>query len=233
MGLLIAAKAGVHAATAPRRPAARIWRAIASVTDHDFSMLCTALTWMPAHTAPSAIGERLKSNGKPVSAPEWRANQLADCLAKSAAHESPERTAAAKGIHAAQQVLLHAASQLGCVTLAANNHEVCVTKADGTTCTVTRRDATAPSARRHVAVPPRPPTASPVLPPPVPTVQLPTIARRSSAAAEHRRECSTRDQQQVQRLLGDMRLSPAVGPPAADRLAALRQRIAARQHAQR
>ena len=43
------------------------------------------VVWMPAHKTHLAIGSVHLSNGVPLSATDWRANRLVDCLAKAAA----------------------------------------------------------------------------------------------------------------------------------------------------
>ena len=68
------------------RPLARVWTMIAAALDGDVSLLASgrALIWMPAHGPVSSIGHALKSDGQEVTAIDWRANRLADALAKSA-----------------------------------------------------------------------------------------------------------------------------------------------------
>ena len=141
MALLNTAAAEAEAATAARRPIARIWRAIVEMLDGDLRNLRGNLVWMCAHTSSDMIWQRQKSNGLLVTAPEWRANQLADKLAKQGAQESPLSVRIDRTVKLAQDAILHAAAQLGCVTLAANSYRQSVWKADGTCCTVTRRDS--------------------------------------------------------------------------------------------
>ena len=47
--------------------------------------VATPVVWMPAHTAAGAIGSACDSKGRRVTALMWRANRLADGLAKQAA----------------------------------------------------------------------------------------------------------------------------------------------------
>jgi len=87
-------------------------------------MLLDKLVWMPAHTSATLDHVRVKSNGRSLTTAEWRANQLADTLAKRGALVSPFRNEADKVIKAAGGALQQAAARLGAVTLAANVHMV-------------------------------------------------------------------------------------------------------------
>ena len=50
------------------------------------SEISSLLTWIPAHgSASSTIGIALRSDGRQVSAVDWRANRLVDAAAKAAA----------------------------------------------------------------------------------------------------------------------------------------------------
>ena len=77
-----AAWVGTEAATAANRPNARIWWHISRCVDDDFGQLRRRIVWLPAHTACDAVGARYKSDGTKIRVAEWRANQLADALAK-------------------------------------------------------------------------------------------------------------------------------------------------------
>ena len=107
MALLDAAAAGLAAATAAGRPTARVWNAIAGALDGDLRGLRSSLVWMPAHTSCDAIGCRRKSDGRRVTVAEWRANQLADKLAKLGAPQTPASLRIDKTIRLAQSALLH------------------------------------------------------------------------------------------------------------------------------
>ena len=132
LGLLVAAKAGPYIATGSKRADARIWKLIDSVTGDDFKALAKVLVWMPAHTTASEARLRAKSNGKELTAAEWRANDLADKLAKKGAISSPLREDADAAIKNAGGALVQIAARLGTVTLAANQHRVDFLKPDGT-----------------------------------------------------------------------------------------------------
>ena len=85
-GLLDAAKPGVGPSTGPQSKLARSWKMIANVLDDTarWSELASCLVWMPSHTSRDEHLNRLKSDGTPLSAIDWRANRLADANAKAA-----------------------------------------------------------------------------------------------------------------------------------------------------
>ena len=142
VGLLTAAKIGPAAATKGRKADARIWRLIDGITGDSFNQLRQALVWMPAHTSASGAVGRTKSDGKLLTTAEWRANNLADRLAKKGAANTPMRIAADKTIKAAGTALLQSAARLGVVTLAANCHKTQYLKENGETAVRVSRDST-------------------------------------------------------------------------------------------
>ena len=142
LGLLRAAEAGFNAATSPKMANARIWKLISELLDGQASQLRRALVWMPAHTSVDQCMHRQRSDLKLVTAVDWRANQLADALAKDAAVDDPGRRAAAKYINSSKRALLHHAVVLGMTTHAANNHEVIREDAAGMMKKVLLRDST-------------------------------------------------------------------------------------------
>ena len=152
-GVTLAARAGSAAATSPRRPAARIWREIAELVANDFSQLRRNVVWIPAHTSAESIDSRRRSDGRRLTTSEWRANQLADALAKMAAPRTALRDEAAAKIRVAGKALVHAAAQLGVVTHAANNHKVSEVGRDGELRVVTKRDSTTVRRARPVDTP--------------------------------------------------------------------------------
>ena len=78
---------GREAATNAQRPLARVWTAIFSCCeDALLQHLDAMLTWGPAHTSWASLGSRLRSDGKPLTATDWRANGIADGAAKMAAY---------------------------------------------------------------------------------------------------------------------------------------------------
>ena len=102
------------------------------------------LDWMPAHTSAANAASLKKASGKKVSIIDWRANNLADHLARQAAEANapPKRTM--QLVKHATDMVKCAAAKLGLVTWAANNHTTAVTQPDGTTKNVVKRDACDP-----------------------------------------------------------------------------------------
>jgi len=191
-----AAWAGVYAATAASRPTARIWRRISHCVNGDFGQLRRRIVWMPAHTACEAVGARRKSDGTAVQVTEWRANQLADALAKLGAGSSEYRAKVGQLIADARTALQCSAARLGEVTRAANNHREQVACADGSLKWVTRRDSAAkpPAASAATLRPAQPepprqgsaaaPTARAALQRPAPTVPPAAAAAAEAALGE-------------------------------------------------
>ena len=157
--LVNAATAGPAAATGPKRPTARIWAEISDLLGRDFASLRANLIWMPAHKAISNLDGKRKSDGKQVSTSEWRANQLADVLAKRGATQNQLRKDADKHILAAGRALEHHAAVLGAVTRAANNLTVTATNADGKVITIIKRDTSS-----HKPAPKKPGAERPPMP---------------------------------------------------------------------
>eukprot|EP00973_Karenia_brevis_P028832 3976139-Karenia_brevis.AAC.1 len=115
-------------ATAASSPLARIWVAAFSILD-DFG--CTAedlakVKWIPAHTGQGSIGQVVASDSKPLTALQWRANRLADLLAKSAARPHRLPLDARKTLKIAREALEYSLAKLGAVTHAANNCKAAV-----------------------------------------------------------------------------------------------------------
>ena len=81
------AAAGKAKATDASNPLARIWCAVAAALDGRTERLVStgALVWMPAHKSAAAIGAAMKSSGTTLTTLDWRANRLADFLARKAA----------------------------------------------------------------------------------------------------------------------------------------------------
>jgi len=111
--------------------------------DTDIAELTTRgkLVWMPAHLNAAMIGERKLSNGQRLSTIDWRANRLADALAKLAAKERQLPKASLRLIVSGTAAVKHAAMLLGRVTHAANNHLVTSIGRDGELHTKVTRDA--------------------------------------------------------------------------------------------
>ena len=143
MGLLKTAERGLAAATSAKMGLARIWRMVAHTLDGNIAQLATEkkLSWMPAHQPPAAIGVALKSNGRTISAVDWRANHLVDGLAKLAAAEGASTIQEANLIHSAEVLVKHCAGQLAASTFAANNYVEHYTDDKGKPKTRTKRDS--------------------------------------------------------------------------------------------
>ena len=104
------------------------------------------LAWIPAHQPLAAIGTRRLSNGKLLTAVDWRSNRLVDVLAKQAAATREAPRAVSLLLKSAQAAVRHASALLGRVTVAANHHEASTTQEDGTEKIVVKRDAQQPDA---------------------------------------------------------------------------------------
>ena len=119
-------------ATAASRPLARVWSAIfACCEDSLLQELDAMLTWGPAHTSWASLGTRLKSNGRPLTAVDWRANGIADAAAKMAA--SRHRAPAYIRQRYAEAVAAHrfGAAVAGVACWEANHHKSLTVDADG------------------------------------------------------------------------------------------------------
>ena len=242
LGLVIAAKAGPHEATKGKKADARIWKIIDNLTKDSFRQLTANLIWMPAHTTAGEAALRVKSNGKELTSAEWRANDVADKLAKRGAMVSQLREAADKEIKVAGNALKQVAARVGAVTLAANCHRTDYTKEDGQPAFRIDRDSSsmplALAKEKHArsdnkqalapAVPPPPPyrlTARPL--------QEPTFQQRKRA--ERSRHAALAAAAQVTAVASLAAQAAAKSQPqassAADRMAALRARRGLAHHA--
>jgi hypothetical protein len=105
LALLHPARAGPAFAARAKNTDARIWKQITECTGGCYKEMLGALVWMPSHTSNADSSSRTKSNGRSISTAEWRANQLADTLAKKGALVSPLREEADKVIKTAGEAL--------------------------------------------------------------------------------------------------------------------------------
>jgi hypothetical protein len=155
LGLLESLERGKADATAANRPLARLWRMIFGALDgypeplHRTGMFI----WMPAHRSAGAVGSLLRSDGQPITMVDWRANRLADILAKAAALKYRMPLRALKLLRDAAAAMEYAGALLGTVTYAANHYCDEVRHPDGTVSKCRRRDAM--TARRPCAAVPR------------------------------------------------------------------------------
>ena len=99
------------------------------------------LTWGPAHTSWASLGSRLRSDGMPLTAVDWRANGIADAAAKMAAgrHRAPAYVRR----HYNELVAAHryGAAVAGVACREANNYKSMTTDAAGGLKIVTYRDS--------------------------------------------------------------------------------------------
>jgi len=240
MALLHTARAGPASAGRGKNTDARIWNEITAITGGCYNALLSEMAWMPSHTSAACENVRVKSNGRALTTSEWRANQLADTLAKRGALVSPLRDEADKAITVAGGALQQVAARLGVVTCAANTHLVEGVKEDGTAFSITKRDSSAmPQAlakfrdegrqRAVEAVAAKQPVPTAPLRAAAPLVPL-TVAQ---AKGQQRRALATAKKlEESEHLRRVVAASAARGVPppgsATDRLAALRSRVLAK-----
>ena len=249
LGLLETLVAGVAAATQACKKLARLWNMIATATDGDFASAAQCVTWMPAHGAVHTIGSALKSNEEPITALDWRANRLADALAKAAANGQRVQPSATKFVERAANLLEFAAARAGMVTHSANNYKEQHVNPDGTVRTTTRRDSCAQetSTSRKRKLPEesgatKHSRASELFALPANSVHdqpgldfvgaghaCRALARtRASRAEVHQHRQEVRDAQAVARWIASLNLQPSTQLPARERLDAVRMRCVER-----
>ncbi len=256
MSILTAAASGSAKATMPNKMLATLWERIGATLDDDVDTLITShrLTWVPAHGPMTTIGRALRSDGQTLTAVDWRANRLADALAKRATGASHLCRQAQKVIRQAELLVAHECALLGVVTHAANNHSRVVTDPDGTVRRLTVRDAAALRRPRPSPGPTPAATSAPPAPAPPPTQVAPPVApsrlcgqegdvvRQAQPTRHTERAVAARAASQTRAAAGEAatralcealasRLRPSSAPPAAERAAALRARVIARQAA--
>ena len=158
LALLHTAEGGLASATAANRPLARIWNRIGNAMDGNISRLRSdgLLVWVPAHQSSAAIGIKVLSNGDKLSDVDWRANRLADALAKQAASQRQAPVAILRILESGRAAVRHAASLLGRVTQAANNCQLAVVLPDGSQQLRACRDAQQHICQRRRASRPKP-----------------------------------------------------------------------------
>jgi hypothetical protein len=144
LSILTAAISGSAAVMAANKKLAHIWARIAAILDGNVASLIEGelLIWMPAHGSMTTIGRAMKSYDRVVTAIDWRANRLADALAKSAVGKVSACINADKLLSAAELLVKHEAALVGVVTRAANEHVIEVTSAEGSVTKRSMRDST-------------------------------------------------------------------------------------------
>ena len=166
---------------------------------------------------------------------DWRANRLADALAKLAAAANQPPKAVLRLLVSAAAAVKHFAMLLGRTTHAANHHPVQELNGDGETVTRLKRDSVdaprpVPACKSAPKAAPKPkPAPAPIAvrpwQAPLPAIRRP--ARRSLPA----RAAALLEATQLQRRVEDIgsSLQPsATRRPAAERIAVLEQRLRAR-----
>ena len=134
LNLLTFMNDGQAIACASHRPLARLWNLIFRMCDSmaPEDIVNRLLIWMPAHNSASSIGRALRSDGKVVTALNWRANRLVDFLARLAANEHAAPRLATSIYRQAARAAEYAAAFLGTVTYRSNHHDVEITRPNGT-----------------------------------------------------------------------------------------------------
>lgn len=234
LSLITTAAAGFHRATEPRKLLARIWILIGIALDGDIQQLgdSSTLVWVPAHTSPSSIGEAKRSDGARLTHIDWRANRLADGLAKQAAAMTQPPPAVLRLLVSAFEAVRHAAKSLATVTYAANNHAVTIIAEDGSvTSKVVRDSMDKPRARqKSTAVAP-----TPTLPKPERQVAawMPAktaTRRRASSSGSYFRRAAALEEERLQARVQEIGagLRPTSSRPGSERLSELRARVLGR-----
>ena len=133
---------GKEMATAANRPLARVWAAIFACCEGLLlQQLDDMLTWGPAHTTLASLGTRLRSDGRPLTPLDWRANNVADAAAKMAAHKYRAPMYIRQAFQQLRAAQLYGAAMAGVACREANNHKCSEIDADGEIKTVVRRDS--------------------------------------------------------------------------------------------
>ena len=145
LGVVEMAERGRAAAVAATRPLAAQWTRIAAACDGDPAVMVRErrLVWMPAHTSNRSYRGRTKSDGTLVSPTDWRANRLADVVARRCAASNSVAGGIINVLNDAANAVLHEGAVLAECTWAANNYKTQVVTPSGQVTSVTRRDSAA------------------------------------------------------------------------------------------
>ena len=224
--------------TDAKQALARTWSAIRHALDDDYAAARRLLVWMPSHQCASNIHGAVGSDGCPITPVMWRANRLADVLAKSIAgrHRLPRWVLDL--VRSSGQLVQYFAARLGTATHAANNYLVTDTTGDGSADS-TRRDSTAkrPHYQKRTAdtlavgsaESSSPATAAAGRCLAAPTCPgLPRGRKRASTTSVHQLRRLVEDEAALARCLASKDLRPAEGPTAAERMARFRLRMRCR-----
>ena len=141
--ILISARAGKERVAHHSRQLARIWNQVAATLDDDVGKLADGnlLVWIPAHTTLASVGEARASNGDRFTTLDWRANRLADILAKTGAERYKASDATEQFLTQATDLVRQRACHLAEATYTANNFQQNFTREDGTIGQHTIRDS--------------------------------------------------------------------------------------------
>ena len=121
--LISIATDGTRKATSANATLARIWCRIAGALDGDTRKLVSAklLQWTPAHLSQQSIGKVAKGTEKEITAIDWRANRLADALAKEAAAEHAADAPTVRMVKSSEEAARYHMALLGAVTHRSNH----------------------------------------------------------------------------------------------------------------
>ena len=230
LSLLRTAENGALSATQAGRQLARIWQEISHALDGNIQVLTNegSLTWMPAHQTEAMIGEKRLSNGRRLTAVDWRANRLADALAKWAAARRQLPMAVGRLLSSGMAAVRYAAGILAAATHRANNYTVATLDSHGNTVNMTMRDATAAPRKYGKRRLPEAAAAPPAKVAKVFKVAPWKPARAPSATAVHRKRERAASADHLERRLAEIGQSlrvSATSRTAAERLTALRARV--------
>ena len=119
-----------------------MWHSIfACCEDALLQELDSMLTWGPAHTSWASLGSRLRSDGMPLTAVDWRANGIADAAAKMAAGRHRAPAYLRRHYHELVAAYRYGAAVAGVACWEANNHKAMTTDASGAVKFVIHRDS--------------------------------------------------------------------------------------------
>ena len=230
---------------------ARTWAMILQAVEDSADKVKEQVTWVPAHVTASRM-MALPPNtsaGTPMTWRQWRANRLVDMVAKAAAEQTRLPPEANELMRKADALNTHAAAVLGAVTYAANNLERVTELPGGGQLTIIFRDSCGERPRKprtwKRAAPKqeanqqcKAATPSLTLCQAGPIAELGAISRleprekrRKLAEAHDQLERVKAAKRVAAHLEGLEQRPAAAAATAADRIAALRTRVMAKQKA--
>ena len=220
----------------------RTWAMILHAIDSNMEEALDRMVWMPSHTSASrmATSPPTDSSGNPITWLDWRANRFVDVLAKSAAAGIRLPPSVFNWLRSAEALQKHQAAVLGMVTYAATHHEQHLVDENGHSRIHIMRDSWGqrphkPRTWRRCA--PQQGIQSLVLPSSSassssslqrPSSLAPREKHKRLSALQAQKECVV-EARQVACHLAATHLQPAGGPSAAERLAALHERVRTRE----